>query len=96
MTLVTGKMGRMKVPDIHMERLETVREQAVARLRGGRAYRCPYWFHIGSPSTSNPVNHAHSKAHVPTSEPEIYLYSNPVNRKRNKPYLGREQYSAPL
>ena len=38
---VTGKMGRMSVPDIHEERLETLRKQAVERLRARRAYRCP-------------------------------------------------------
>ena len=96
LTRVTGKIGRMNIPDIHEERLDTLRKQAVDRLRDRRAYGCPYWFHIVSSSTSNPVNRTHSNAHVPIGEPEIYLYSNPVHRKRNKPYLGREQYSAPL
>ena len=41
MTPVTGKMGRMNSPDIHEERLETLRKQAVERLRARRAYRCP-------------------------------------------------------
>ena len=41
MTPVTGKMGRMSVPDIHEERLDTLRKQAVDRLRACRAYRCP-------------------------------------------------------
>ena len=36
-TPVTGKMGRMSAPDIHMERLETLRRQAVGRLRARRA-----------------------------------------------------------
>ena len=31
----------MSVPDIHEERLENVRKQAVERLRARRAYRCP-------------------------------------------------------
>ena len=42
MTPLTGKMGRMSVPDIHEERLETLRKQAVERLRARRAYRCPH------------------------------------------------------
>ena len=41
MTPVTSKMGRMSAPDIHEERLETLRKQAVERLRARRAYRCP-------------------------------------------------------
>ena len=95
---LTGKMGCRSTPEIHnnKERLEALRKQAVDRLRARRAYRCPYRFHIVSASTSNPVNRTHSKARVIISEPEIDLYSNPVHRKRNKPYLGREQYSAPL
>ncbi len=36
MTPVTGKMGRMNAPDIHEQRLETLRKQAVERLRGRR------------------------------------------------------------
>ena len=43
MTLVTSKMGRMNVPDIHVQRLEALRKQAVDRLRDRRAYGCPYW-----------------------------------------------------
>ena len=31
----------MSAPDIHEERLETLREQAVERLRARRVYRCP-------------------------------------------------------
>ena len=34
--------GRMSTPDIHEERLETLRKQAVDRLRARRAYRCPH------------------------------------------------------
>ena len=41
MTPVTAKMGRMSAPDIHKERLETLRTQAVERLRTRRAYRSP-------------------------------------------------------
>ena len=41
MTPVTGKIGRMNAPDIHEQRLETLRKQAVERLRARRAYRCP-------------------------------------------------------
>ncbi|MDE2926510.1 MAG: hypothetical protein OXT71_08950 [Acidobacteriota bacterium] len=41
MTLVTGKMGRMSVPDIHEERLKTLRKQAVDRLRRRHSHRCP-------------------------------------------------------
>ena len=41
MTPLTGKMGRMSIPDIHEKRLETLRKQAVERLRVRRAYRCP-------------------------------------------------------
>ena len=41
MASVAGKMGRMSVPDIHEQRLEILRKQAVERLRGRRAYRCP-------------------------------------------------------
>ena len=41
MTPVAGKMGRMSTPDIHEKRLETLRKQAVERLRARRAYRCP-------------------------------------------------------
>ena len=41
MASVTGKMGRMSALDIHEERLETLRKQAVDRLRGRRAYHCP-------------------------------------------------------
>ena len=33
MTPVTGKMGRMNVPDIHEERLETLRRWTLDRLR---------------------------------------------------------------
>ena len=42
MTPVTGKIGRVSAPDIHEERLETLRKQAVERLRTRRAYRCPH------------------------------------------------------
>ena len=42
MTLVTGKMGRMSVPDIHEERLKTLRKQAVDRLRRRHSHRCPH------------------------------------------------------
>ena len=42
MTPLTGMMGRMSVPDIHEERQETLRKQAVERLRARRAYRCPH------------------------------------------------------
>ncbi len=41
MASVAGKMGRMSVPDIHEQRPEILRKQAVERLRGRRAYRCP-------------------------------------------------------
>ena len=41
MTRLTGKMARMSIPDIHEEQLETLRKQAVERLRARRAYRCP-------------------------------------------------------
>ena len=41
MTPVAGKMGRMSAPDIHEQWLETLRKQAVERLRARRAYRCP-------------------------------------------------------
>ena len=34
-------MGRRSAPDIHEEQMETLRKQAVERLRGRRAYRCP-------------------------------------------------------
>ena len=40
-TPVMGEMGRMNAPDIHEERLETLRKQAVERFRARRAYRCP-------------------------------------------------------
>ena len=39
---VTGKVGRMSVPGIHEQRLEALRKQAVEKLCGGRAYRCPH------------------------------------------------------
>ena len=43
MTPVMGEMGRMNAPDIHEQRLvETLRKQAVERLRSRRAYRCPH------------------------------------------------------
>ena len=38
---VTGNMEPMNAPDIHEERLETLRTQAVERLRARRAYRRP-------------------------------------------------------
>ena len=40
---LTGKMGCRSIPDIHnnKERLEALRKQAVEKLRGRRAYRCP-------------------------------------------------------
>ena len=38
---LTGKMGCMSTPDLHKERLEALRKQAVERLRARRAYRCP-------------------------------------------------------
>ena len=41
MTPLTGKMGCMSTPDIHKERLEALRMQAVERLRARCAYRCP-------------------------------------------------------
>ena len=41
MTLLTREMGRMGAPDIHEERLEILKKQAVDRLRARRAYRCP-------------------------------------------------------
>ena len=39
-----GKMGCRSTPDIHnnKERLEALRKQAVEKLRGRRAYRCPH------------------------------------------------------
>ena len=40
MTPVTGMMGRMSAPDIHEQRLETLRKQALARLRRRCAYHC--------------------------------------------------------
>lgn len=40
MTPVTGEMGRMNAPDIHEQRLETLRKRAVERLRSRRVYRC--------------------------------------------------------
>ena len=41
MTPVTGKMGRMSAPDIHEERLKTLRRRALERLRRRHSYRCP-------------------------------------------------------
>ena len=41
MTPLTGKMRCMNTPDIHKQRLEALRKQAVERLRARRAYRCP-------------------------------------------------------
>ena len=41
MTPVAGMIGRMSVPDIHEQRLEALRKQAVDRLRARRAYHCP-------------------------------------------------------
>ncbi len=43
----TGKMGRMSVPDIHEERLETLRKRAVDRLRRRHSYRCPHCSYRG-------------------------------------------------
>ena len=40
-TPVTGKMARMSTPDIHEQRLEALRKQAMERLHLRRAYRCP-------------------------------------------------------
>ena len=37
MTPVMGEMGRINTPDIHEQRLETLRKQAVERLRSRRA-----------------------------------------------------------
>ncbi len=39
MTPVTDRIGRVNAPDIHGERLETLRKQTVERLRTRRAYR---------------------------------------------------------
>ena len=38
---VTGKMGGRSIPDLHTERLKTLRRRAVEMLRARRACRCP-------------------------------------------------------